>query len=180
MIDAQLMSYFKFDQDDLYANQSGRFTEKQRAHIIAKDKEQRGSSRGWGIFLMLVGLLGLVIAIVAGIATPDWGFRIGFGIGFGVIWPLAWGGLGYLLAADSFKKHDFKLAMVRGRANIVREEHYNSSSHTRSISYELHIGGHDFTVSGDTADVIFQGEEYIIYYVESTDEILSVEAIGKG
>ena len=179
MIDTQLMSYFKFDQNDLYANQSGRFTDAQMAHIIARDKADRKSGRGWGIFLMVVGLIGLVIAIVAGAATPDWGFRIGFGIGFGLIWPLVWGGLGYMMAADSFKKHDFKLAMVRGRANIVREEHYNSSNHTHSVSHELHIGGHDFTVPEDCADVIFQGDEYIIYYVDSTDEILSVEAVGK-
>jgi hypothetical protein len=45
---------------------------------------------------------------------------------------------------------------------------------------ELHIGGHNFTVDSDTADVIFQGEMSIVYDVESTNEILSVEAMGKG
>ena len=30
----QLMEYFKFDSDDLYANQNGRFTEKQRVNLI--------------------------------------------------------------------------------------------------------------------------------------------------
>ncbi len=179
MIDAQLMSYFKFDQDDLYANQQGRFTEKQMAHITEKDKADRRSGRRWGFFLMGIGLLGLVVAIAAGISSDSWGFRIGFGLGFGVIWPLVWGGLGYMIAADSFGKHDFKLCSVQGRANIVRSEHYNSSTHTHSVSHELHIGGHEFIVDESLADVIFQGEEYAIYYVERTDEILSAEAMGK-
>ncbi len=179
MIDAQLMSYFKFDQDDLYANQQGRFTDKQMTHILEKDKADRKSGRGWGIFLGLVGLLGIVIAVVAGMASDSWAFRIGFGAGFAVIWPLVWGGLGYMMAADSFKKHDFKLACVQGRANIVRGETYNSSTHTHSVYHELHLGGHDFSVDEDIADVIFQGEPYAIYYVDSTDEILSVEPMAK-
>ncbi len=180
MVDQQLMSYFKFDDADLYANQNGQFTAKQKARIIQEDKSSRASSRGWGIFLMLIGLLGLVIAIVAGIAESDWGFRIGFGIGFGLIWPVVWGGIGFLLAKDSFEKHDFKLARVQGRANLVAHESYNSSSHTTTVSHELHIGGHEFDVEEDAADVIMQGDEYVIYYVDSTDEILSAEQVSKG
>ncbi len=180
MVDQQLMNYFKFDAADLYANRNGQFTDQQKARIIQEDKSSRASSRGWGIFLMLIGLLGLVIAIVAGIASNDWGFRIGFGIGFGLIWPVVWGGLGFLMAQDSFTKHDFKLACVQGRANLVAHESYSSSSHTTTVSHELHIGGHEFDVEEDAADVIMQGEEYVIYYVDSTDEILSAEQVSKG
>lgn len=174
-IDTQLMEYFKFDQNDLYANQNGKFTDKQMAHVIQKDKQDRTGNRGSGVFLGCIGLLGIIIAIVAGIATPDWGFRIGFGLGFGVIWPLVWGGIGYMFVKDTVGKHEFKLARVEGRANIVRHESYNNDTHSSSVSFDLHIGGHTFDVAGDTADVIFQGESYAIYYVDSTDEIMSVE-----
>ncbi len=179
MIDAQLMSYFKFDQNDLYANQSGRFTDQQMNRIMQEDKASRKSSRGFGMLLMFIGLIGVAGAIFAGISSDSWAFRIGFGIGFGIIWPLIWGGLGYAIAADSFGKHDFKLQRVQGRANIVRGETYNSSTHTHSEYHELHIGGHEFSVEGDVADVIFQGEEYVVYYVDRTDEILSVEPLSK-
>lgn len=179
MLEQPLMDYFKFDQNDLYANQNGRFTDKQMARIKQEDKSSRASGRVWGGILMFIGLIGLVIAIVAGIADSDWGFRIGFGLGFGCIWPLVWGGIGYMMMADSFGKHEFKLARVQGRANIVRTESYSSSSHTTSISYELHIGGHEFSVEDTTADVIFQGDEYIVYYIESNDEIVSVEHLAK-
>lgn len=178
--DQALLEYFKFTQDDLYANRNGRFTDKQMAHVIARDKSARSSGRGWGIFLMAIGLMGLGIAIAAGIANNDWGFRIGFRVGFGVIWPVVWGGIGYMMMADSFTKHEFKLARVQGRANIIRNESYSSSSHTTSVSYELHLGGHEFTVEDAAADVFFQGDEYIIYYVDSTDEIMSVEHVARG
>lgn len=178
MADEQLMQYFKFDQDDLYANENGRFTDKQRVRLIQEDRASRKSSMRWGIFLVFIGLLGVAIAIIAGIANPDWGFRIGFGIGFGLIWPVVWGGIGYLLINSAVSKREFKLARVQGRANIVREESYDSDHHLH-VTHELHIGGHDFTVDEDLADVIMQGDEYILYYVEDTDEILSAEAVSK-
>ena len=91
-----------------------------------------------------------------------------------------WGGIGYSMMADSFTKHNFTLARVQGRANIVRNESYDSSDHTTNISHELHLGGHEFTVPEDAADVLIQGDEYILYYVDSTDEILSAEHVAKG
>jgi hypothetical protein len=180
MSDQQLMKYFHFDENDLYANQNGRFTDKQRERLLQEDKSGRRSSLGWGIVLLLVALLGVVIAVVAGINVPDWSFRIGFGIGFGVIWPLVWGGIGFLMLGSAGSKREMKLVSVRGRVNIVREESYDSQAHGTDVTHELHIGGHDFEVEGDLADVMMQGEEYILYYIDGTDEILSAEHIGKG
>ncbi len=177
MIDTQMMNYFKFDQNDLYANQQGQFSASQQARLVQEDKSSRKWGRVAGIVLLLIGLGGLTAAVAAGIATPDWGFRIGFGLGFGCIWPLVWGGIGFLLLKGSFDKHDFKLARVQGTANIVRGESYNSDTHSTHVYYELHIGGKQFDVESDSADVIMQGQEYVIYYVDSTDEILSAERV---
>jgi hypothetical protein len=177
VIDTQLMNYFKFDQDDLYANQNGRFTDKQRVRLIQEDKSDRRSGLVWGIILMGIGAIGLVIAIVAGLANSDWGFRIGFGCGFGIVWPLVWGGIGYAMMSDSFSKHEFKLARVQGRVNIVRSESYSSQSHTTSVHHELHIGGQEFRVDEDLANVLMQGEEYALYYVDGTNKILSAESV---
>jgi hypothetical protein len=176
MIDRQLMDYFHFDQSDLYANQNGRFSDQQRVRLTQKDQAGRKWSLGLGVFLLLVGLGGLVMAIVAGIANPDWGFRIGFGLGFGCIWPAVWGGIGYALVRSSFGKHEFRLATVRGRANIVRSEKTDSDG-DRIVVHELHIGGKQFNVRGNLADVIMQGEEYILYYVDGTSDIISAEAV---
>lgn len=177
MEDQPLKDYFKFDESDLQANRFGQFTEKQLARLKQEDKSERRTGAGAGVFLMIVGAVGLIIAIVAGIAVPDWGFRIGFGLGFGVIWPLVWGGLGWLFLSSSFSKIEFKVAQVRGRVNIVRTESYSSQRHSTTVRHELHIGGMQFMANNTLADVMMQGDEYILYYLEGTQKIISAELI---
>jgi len=177
MVNQQLMDYFKFDQTDLAANQTGKFTQKQTTRILGEDKSDRTGSRIGGIFLLLIAAVGFFIAVFAGIMDNDWGFRIGFGLGFGCIWPLVWGGLGYGLLASSFSKHVFKLARVQGQANIIRTESHSSEHHTTTVHHELHIGGMEFSVQGDIANVLMQGQEYILYYIADSSEILSAEAV---
>ena len=179
MIDQKLMDYCKFDQADLSANENGQYTEKQKERIFKEDKSNRKWSRVGGIVLLFIGAIGLFAAVAAGIADPDLGFRIGFGIGFGVIWPLIWGGIGVILIKNSFSKHEFKLAKVQGQVNIVRRESYSSEHHTTSVYHELHIGGQEFSVEEDLADVMMQGDEYILFYIADSDEILSAELVGK-
>jgi hypothetical protein len=65
VVDQQLMNYFKFDMDDLHANEQGQFTDKQRARLTTEDK----SSRTWGMIggsgLILIALIGLAGAVFA-------------------------------------------------------------------------------------------------------------------
>jgi hypothetical protein len=179
MIDQKLMDYFKFDQADLGADENGQFTEKQKERIFKEDKSNRKWSRIGGIVLIFIGAIGLFGAIIAGIGDQDPGFRIGFGIGFGVIWPLIWGGIGVALIKNSFSKHEFKLSKVQGQVNIVRSESYSSEHHTTSVYHELHIGGQEFNVEEDLADVMMQGDEYILHHIADSDEILSAELVSK-
>ena len=174
MVTQQMLDYFKFDQADLQANQRMQFTEKQKARILSDDRSDRTWSRVGGIGLLFIAAIGFFGAVFAGIADNDWGFRIGFGLGFGCIWPLIWGGIGYMVLASSFEKHEFVIARVQGLANIVRTVSHNSD-HTTSIEHELHIGGQQFDVEGDIANVLMQGQEYIIYYIADSSKILSVE-----
>lgn len=179
VIDQQLMDYFKFDLSDLHANEQGQFTDKQRARLIQEDKSNRTWSLVGGSGLMLIALIGLGGAILAVTQDSDLGFRIGFGLGFGCVWPLIWGGIGFVVIRNALSKHDIKLARVQGQVNIVSRESYNSQSHTTSTYHELHIGGQDFDVDEDLADVMMQGDEYILYYVDGSSEILSAELVSK-
>lgn len=173
----KLQEYFKFDASDLSANRNGQFTEKQKARLAVEDKSSRKWSLVGGLGLLFIAAIGVAGAIAGWIGDSDCGFRIGFGIGFGCIWPLIWGGLGWAILSNSFSKHEFKLARVQGRVNIVRRESYSSSSHTTSIYHELHIGGQEFSIEEDLADVMMQGDEYILYYIQDSDEIMSAELV---
>ncbi|MCL4529616.1 MAG: hypothetical protein M1282_09390 [Chloroflexi bacterium] len=185
MNNEKLKEYFKFDDADLQANRNGQFTEKQKARLVKEDKRDRTGSIIGGGFLMLIALIGLVIAIAAGAADPDWGFRIGFGLGFGCIWPLCWGGVGYVILRRAFAKFQVKLQRAMGPVNIIKAERTSTSTDSDGFShtshyfvYELHIGGQSFDVQSNLADIMMQGDMYAVYYTEgSENDILSAELL---
>ena len=185
MNNENLKEYFKFDDADLQANRNGQFTEKQKARLVKEDKRDRTGSIIGGGFLMLIALIGLVIAIAAGAADPDWGVRIGFGLGFGCIWPLCWGGVGYVILRRAFAKFQVKLQRATGPVNIIKAERTSTSTDSDGFShtshyfvYELHIGGQSFDVQSNLADIMMQGDTYAVYYTEgSENDILSAELL---
>lgn len=185
MNDEKLKEYFKFDDADLQANRNGQFTEKQKARLVKEDKMDRTGSMLGGGCLLFIALIGLVIAIAAGIADSDWGFRIGFGLGFGCIWPLVWGGIGYSIMSRAFAKFQVKLQRATGPVNIIKAERTSTSTDSDGFShtshyfvYELHIGGQSFDVESNLADIMMQGDTYAVYYtVGSENDILSAELI---
>ena len=187
MSDPQLMSYFNFDETDLQANRSGQLTEKQKGGLVKEDKRDRTGSIIGGGFLILIGLIGLVIAIAAGAADPDWGFRIGFGLGFGCIWPLVWGGIGVLILRRAFSKFQVQLERAEGPINIIKAERTSTSTDSDGFSHtshyfvhELHIGGKSFDVEANLADIMMQGDTYALYFTEGSEsDILSAELISK-
>ena len=186
MEDQKLKNYFQFDATDLQANQNGQFTEKQKARMI-KDSKSGGISENLGAYIFLfIGLIGFVVAIAAGIANPDWAFRIGFGLSFGCIWPLAWGGIGvrYLINGSS-SKHQFRLAKVQGVANINSRQTYDLNNRPDIVVHTLNIGGRNFEADAGLAQAITQGAQYIMYYyvrdnfdgLVSTKNIVSAESV---
>jgi hypothetical protein len=187
MAGEQLMTYFKFSEADLAANKQGQFTDSQKARLVKEDRSDRTGSIIWGGLLLLIGLIGIVIAVAAGIADPDWGFRIGFGCGFGVIWPLVWGGIGVMLMNRAFAKFSVQLLRAEGPVNIVKAERSSTSTDSDGFSHtthywvtELHIGGKSFDVTSDLADIMMQGDTYAIYHTEgSENDILSAELLSK-
>lgn len=61
------------------------------------------------------------------------------------------------------------LAKTKGKINIVRNR--------RSDLLQLHINRHLFDVEDALADIMMQGNEYIIYYEKDWDEIVSAEFV---
>ncbi len=60
------------------------------------------------------------------------------------------------LSEDSLKK-------AQGPVNIVRQESSGEHGHFNT-GYYLHIGGKQFNVDEDLADVMVQGDVYAVYY----------------
>ncbi len=182
MEEQTLMNYFKFDAADLQANRNGQVTEKQKARMIKDSKSGGILENPFALLFIFIGLVGIVIAIVTGITTNDWIFRISFGLGFGCIWPLAWGGIGVrsLLGSASSSNHQFTVARVQGAAGLDRRQTYDGS-----WEHALQIGGKRFTAEPGLDAVLTPGAQYVLYYyirdnldaLVSTKNILSAEAV---
>jgi hypothetical protein len=176
MSEQALMNYFNFDQADLSLNRELHFSRKQQDRLLKEVK----SSNIWGVVigigLVLIAAPGLSGFIRQVILKQDAGFGMG-AIAFGLIWALVWGGVGVNTLVGSFTRHSYRIAKVQGQVNLVRTGSHNKG-HT-NVLHELHIGGQEFSVSEGLADVIMQGDEYIVYYVAPRHDILSAELVSK-
>lgn len=50
----------------------------------------------------------------------------------------------------------------------------------RDIEHTLQVGGLTFDLDGDPSGILMEGGEYTIYYLEATEEILSLEHLIRG
>jgi hypothetical protein len=95
------------------------------------------------------------------------------------VWPIVYMFMG-LIFLPSALYTDLELANVTGRVNIVRVESHNSSSHTTSSRYDLYIGNRRFVADFRVGNVLMQGDEYVVYYLPTSQKIVSAELISSG
>ena len=197
-----LKDFFNFDDADLSLNRLGQISGKQKAVLIQADKTKRTLGTAAGILFGVIALIGLCGGVAMTLITLGVGFSAGQnlqerlalgmglgpafgligGISFGCIWPLVWGGLGFLFYKITHSKFQVQLLRVEGPINIVRELRSSYSrhhSHSHHVNV-LHVGGKSFDVSGDLANIMMQGDTYAFYYTEGSQrKILSAELISK-
>ncbi len=174
MSDEQLKKYFEFDEGDLNANRNGYLTPKQQTRLAKEAKAQAGCSLFLGIILLGVAVVPILILYFSG-AFAFFGVA---GLAW-LIWPIVWGAIAFFIIRGSFSKPNLMVQKAEGPINIVKTESYNSSTHTTSEDYEMHVGGQTFDVDSDLADYMMQGDTYAIYYTEDPREIISVEQLAK-
>lgn len=166
MEDPKLEAYFQFDQSDLQANRDGQFSERQRTRLAEND---RRIQRRWGlrsIPFLLIAALGPVLAFGPG-DFFDWSWKFLWG----VVWTGIWGAIGLVMLGSFLSKpKQMVLARASGKVNIAPDRTYRSA-------LRLHIGRHAFDALDDIADVMMQGDEYIVYYERDWEEIVSAERV---
>lgn len=166
MDETRLRRLFHFNEADLAANRHGYFSEQQIIRLDAEAQRERKSAWGSAAILFLIAAAGMAIGIVIGSISPTTIGRVAMYLIMGTIWPLAWAGKGVqmILAANALSQP--RLSFVRGPIQVV---------HLGDREYSLQIDGIEFDVDGNPTGAFREGEEYTIYYVEQTHEILSIE-----
>ena len=165
MDERRLRKLFQFDENDLTANQRGRLSEDQKKRLDAEAKKERKSARESATILFIIAAAGMIVGITIGSIAPTLTGRIGILLLMGVLWPSAWAGkaLKILRAANALQEP--RLCEVTGQVHLL---HYGDGEYT------VQVEGLEFDVDGNPSGTLIDGDEYTIYYVERTEEILSV------
>jgi hypothetical protein len=179
MSDLTLEKHFHFNEGDLNANRNGRLSDRQLKRLGVQAASHKKSALGFGIVLLGIASIGVIAGVVGLLNMKGMVERIAAGALFGLLWPYIWGGLGIGMIKSAIKQPNFELQTAQGPINIVKDESYDSTNQTYSVFHELHIGGCQFDVEGDLADLMMQGDEYAVYYLKDREEIVSAELISK-
>ena len=171
----KLQEYFHFDEADLEANRKGRLTEKQKKRFTPSANDGRWAAWGLGLFFLLIAGLGVFVAVQFFLEEKDWVARIIFGLGFGVLWPLAWGGIGVGMLKPSRRPvSNPRVKAERGPLKVVRHEPQDAVPYN-----EIKVGSRSIETDCDLSDVIEEGDEYLLYYLQKTGQAVSLERVEK-
>lgn len=162
----RLRRLFHFSEEDLAANRRGHLSEKQITRLSAHAKQERKSAWGSAAILIVIAIVGMAIGIIIGSISPTQIGQIAMYSCMGALWPLAWAGkaVQIILAANALNTP--RLSFVRGPVQVI---------HHADREYTLQVDGIEFDVDGNPSGAFAEGDEYTIFYVEQTREILSID-----
>jgi hypothetical protein len=166
MNEHRLKQFFKFDDTDLSANRNGRLSQEQRKKIEAETRAERISARDSAGILFVIALMGVGMGLLIVVNAPQLSAKLVIGFLLCLLWPFAWGSrvVGILKSAPPMTREE----QVRVAAGPVRVSRYEDD-------FILEVNGHQFDLDKNSGGVIEDGEELRVYFLERTEEILSVE-----
>ena len=180
----KLRKCFKFTEDDLIANQSGVLSEKQAKRFA---EEESGGKR-LGLIIggsLLAASIAFTPLVFFWFSNQDkmnefieiWLLWAVFGVVFALI-LLGMAGVGIFMIVGQFvgrKKN--ALTSVRGQARLEKGHTSSTDHHSPAEYYDLYIGEEEFDGEGSWDKAIIRGAEYIVYYMDGINEIMSVELV---
>ena len=167
----RLRNFFHFAEDDLLANRRGQFSAQQKKRLSEAAKADQASARNSAAIVFVIAAAGLAVGITIGVIAPTFVGRILIFLLMGVLWPSVWAGKGVMIMRSAQARQEPRLCEVSGQAQVIR---YPDGSHG------LKLGEHMFDLDNNPSSVIVDGDKYRLYYVEATEEILSVEYLIPG
>ena len=166
MDERRLRKHFRFTEADLLANRRGQFSDGQLQRLGQRAKAEQASARSSAIILFVVAAAGLAVGLTIGSIAPTITGRILMFLFMGVLWPVAWAGKGVRIILEARRLQEPRLRTVRGPVHLIR--------HTDQ-DYALQMEGFEFDLDGNPSGAVMEGDEYRLYFLEATEEILSVE-----
>lgn len=166
MDEIRLRKFFHFTENDLDANRRGRFSAEQKKRLSSGAKTEQKSARDSATIVFVIAAVGFTLGLILMLVAPTVGSRVFFLVLLVILWPAVWAGKGVQILRSARASQEPRLRTVSGSVHLVR--------HTDE-DHVLQVGEVEFDLDGNPAGVIMEGETYTIYYLEPTDEILSIE-----
>jgi len=170
MDERRLGKYFHFNEFDLHANRNGKFSENQIKRLTAAARTEQKSARDSAMILFGVAAAGLIVGLIVGFLAPTLFSRILILLTMGVLWTFVWAGRAFKIIREARILQEPRLAHVSGRIHLERADD----------DYVLQVGQMEFDLDGNPSGVIIEGDGYTVYYVEATEEILTMEYSSRG
>lgn len=166
MHERRLRKFFHFAEEDLLANRRGQFSEGQKKRLSQAAKLEQASARSSAAILFVIAAAGLAIGLTIGSIAPIPVGRILMFLLMGILWPSVWAGKGVQIIRAAYALQEPRLCKVSGQAQVIQHP---------DGSYGFKVGETLFDLDDNLSGVIVTGDEYTLYYVGATEEILSVE-----
>lgn len=165
MDERRIGKFFHFNEFDLQANRLGRLSENQSKRLTAAARAEQKSAWDSAMILFGVAAAGLTVGLIVGFLALTLFSRILILLTMGVLWTSAWAGRGLKILRETRALLEPRLVSMSGRIHL---KHIDDD-------YILQVGEKEFDLDGNPSSVIMEGDEYTVYYVEATEEILSLE-----
>jgi hypothetical protein len=166
MDERRLRKFFHFTENDLEANRRGQLSEDQKKKLSAQAKAEQKSARDSATIVFVIAVIGLGLGLILTLAAPTPVSRVFFVLLLVILWPSVWAGRGIQILRAARASQELRLQTVNGRAHLIRHS---------DEDYVLQVGEAEFDLDGNPAGVIMEGDEYTVYYLETTMEILAVD-----
>jgi hypothetical protein len=166
MDERRLRKLFHFTEADLAANRRGRFSEDQNKRLSDEARKEQKSAWESAAILFVIAVAGLAVGLTIGYIAPTPVSRILMILLMGILWPSVWAGKGVQIIRAAIRLQEPLLRDVRGPVQVARHE---------QGEYTIRVERLEFDVDGNPSGTFTDGDEYTIYYLEATEEILSVD-----
>ena len=171
MEERRLRKLFHFTEADLAANHRGQFSESQKNRLSEEARKERKSAWESAAILFVIAAAGLAVGLTIGYIAPTSVGRVLMILLMGILWPAVWAGKGVQIIRAAIRLQEPLLREVRGPIQVARHE---------EGEYTIHVDVLEFDVDGNPSGAFTEADEYTIYYVEATEEILSVDHLMGG
>lgn len=170
----QIRGYFSFDEADLFANRKGKFSERQKEKLKNVDQWTNRFLLIIAFLVLSAAIWRILVAIKSSGSWTDWIVSVILLVIFG------W------LVSGTRNKVDGSIEKAEGVVKFVKVESKTGSvtdfesDRTPIHSYEMQVGGVYFENANPALIEYMEGDTYVVYYTNSTRQILSVELISQG